>query len=154
MADLLTSAERAEARAAWRDVADTFYKTIVVYSRWTANNKLFKEEYTDGTATTYNIGSLVEYGNMDTGTFVVEQSPTTSGKTNRSFVRVTMNVDILNSVHSLWDNTNNVALMNVGKDRMVIGGLEYDIVQISYDGPFEARPVLVIIYGMPKAGRA
>lgn len=153
MADLLTSGERAEARASWVDIADTFYKTPVTYYRQTANNKLFKEEFTDGTATSYTINSMVEYGNMDTGTFVVEQPPTTAGKTDRSWVRVTMNVDILDDTHSLWDNTNNRARMNEGTDRMVIGGVEYDITQISYDGPFEARPVLVTIYAMPKARR-
>lgn len=154
MSDLLSAAERAEVRAALVDVADTFYKTVVTVYKYTTNNKLFKEEFTDATTTTYNINSMVEYGNMDTGTFVVEQPPTTSGKTDRSWIRVTMNVDILNTTHSLWDAVNNRVLLNEGKDRMAIGGVEYDITQISYDGPLEAKPVLVTIYAMPKARRA
>ncbi|MCB9047613.1 MAG: hypothetical protein H6550_15880 [Chitinophagales bacterium] len=148
MSDLLTPSDRAEIRAALRDVSDTFNKTTITYKKWVGRATRFSSG--DSTYTDYSILALVEYGNLESGRFIIQESVNDSGKLNSASVRITMNVDYLNSTHSLWDGTNNVALMNYGADRLFIGDQEYDITQLTYDGPLEAKPILCIIYADPK----
>lgn len=146
MADLLTDAERAEARAAFYDLKDTFHKTPIVYRLFVSNLDRFNETRRNSSYTIYNLVCTTEYG-------IVRENDrrnfTVSGSIDDSTIKVTFNVDYLKE-KGLWNDADNIAVFDSGRDNFKVKGVEYIITQLGYEGELEDRPIQCVIYGDPK----
>lgn len=149
--DLLSAGDRGDFRSAMLDVADTFFKTPITYKRWKGNRNRFKEDNSETSGyDTYTLMGLVEHGTLQQGTFIVSGVSEEAGKVEKTQIKITLNNDQLTDAHNLWDAVNNVALFNKGKDQLTVNGHAYDILEITYEGEFEAKNIHTVIYADPK----
>lgn len=146
MADLLSNSERAEARTAFRDIADTFYKTPITYKLFSASLDRFNEDRQDDIFVTHNLLGFLEYSSVQDDRIVYL---TTGANESKAAIRITFNNDILDGL-GLWNATLNLPKFNQATDKLFVRGREYVITLIALDGPLEDKNVLTYIFAEPK----
>lgn len=141
MADLLTDADRAEIRAALKDVADTFFKDTVLYYKAGESLDRFNEDRADQVDTELSLAAMVEYEQAPRmyGNLVVK-----GGGESRETVKVTcfftdLPAELKNSTELLCQDE---------KDYMIVKNQRYKVILAILDGPLTDLNVLAIIYGI------
>ncbi len=133
--ELITSAEFTEIRSAIQDVADTFFKTPILYKLAVDSLDEWQEERKT-VFTEYNLLALYE----DTGKEIKEYL---SGSSDNHAVKLTFLFDDLKKLGIT--RTNGGVIFNPTTDFIIVRDLEYKIRLIKYDGPLQEEPVLIIV---------
>lgn len=141
MADLLTDAERAEIRAVIRDVTDTFMKSPITYYKAGESVDIFQESKSDTPYSVYNLMGLLDYP-MNVQDKMEED---VTGAWDYEYVDVTFNFEELQEKGLV--SAEYAALMNPETDYFVCKGMLYKPEGIFYDGPLDAKAVLLVLKG-------
>jgi hypothetical protein len=126
---LITDAEFRKIRSALHDVTDTFFVTPIIYRMSIESIDRFNEDRED----TFD-------RNRDKGHI--------TGKEDRSEIKVSFNYDDLEAA-GLTNPLTNGVIFNGQKDKIIVRGILYHVVQVNYDGPLEDRNVLIVVYASP-----
>lgn len=140
MADLLTDSQRADIRAALKDVTDTFMKTPVVYHKAVDSLDRFNEDRGDMKLVDYNLSGLLEYMTNDKD----EVDEAMEGSLNTQRVQVTFNLEDVAAVGLIADD---IPTMQPESDFFTANGERYRVTYVGTDGPLTKRAILVVIKG-------
>lgn len=141
---LLTPADLLSILEAVKLVSDQFFVTPVEYRRTVGSIDITQEDR-ELTYETFNLSALRD-------TPLKDNSEDDDGSSDFSSVLLTFNVADFEDL-GLWNSVNNVAILNDVKDRFILAGTEYEVDDILYDGPLQAKPVLIIIKGSKLSAR-
>lgn len=145
MAGLLSVAQIAQARAAFKLLDDTFGQSPVEYHKFAGSLDRFNEDRVD-TPTTYNLHGLIEYNSFDRN----RNDSESGGVEDKSEIKITFNLDRLDEENTGLINPDGTHNFNSETDKFIAQGRLYYVTQILYDGPIEPRNVLIVIYGNQK----
>jgi hypothetical protein len=141
---LITDAEFRKIRSALHDVTDTFFVTPIIYRMSIESIDRFNEDREDTVYHDYNLLSMVEYNTFDRN----RDKGHITGKEDRSEIKVSFNYDDLEAA-GLTNPLTNGVIFNGQKDKIIVRGILYHVVQVNYDGPLEDRNVLIVVYASP-----
>lgn len=135
---LLSEQEKREIRDAIRSVTDTFMVTPLVYCISTATNDRWAEDEQNRLYSGISLQALVEYPSTE-----IKQE--LQGTTDDHDIKLTFNLEYLQELLLI---TNDFKVKFDSKeDFFVVKQIEYKVTEVSYDGPLDAKDVLVIVKG-------
>ena len=141
MADLLSTADQAAIRAALQNVFDTFSDTTITLYK----SKGRVDDWAEGAGSdnydTYTFKGIVTYLTEESDRLITYDT----GKVLQSDVKVEVGFDDLAAANLITGNLPDITL---GSDYMLIEGKKYYCTTAVPDGPFEAKNVMVVIYGL------
>lgn len=141
--DLLTDAQRADIRVALHDVADTFFKTPVVYTlKGGVSLDPFQEGRKDQREDIYNLMALVTFPHS--GGEWGKELP--AGLLNQAHIKVTLNWQDLQAL-GLTDQVEKTVPFREGRDWFSTQGRDYKVLFVHYAGPLDRQAVLINLYG-------
>lgn len=146
MSSLLTPQQRADIRAALKDVTDTFMVTPVTYEVHGESMDQFNEDRTDEQVTEYDLLGLTEYSTSSQSSKGGDIKEEVGGAIDTSDIKVTFNLEDLEAVSGLI-NADHQAIFNMTKDYFTTKGIRYKVTYIQYEGPLDEKDCLLILYG-------
>ena len=144
--DLLTQPQRDAIRAAIQSVTDTFSKTSVTFQKLGDSANEFMEELDFGTRTEFEVLAIIEY----TAQIKDKVNPDPMlGLDDESEVRLTINYDDMDTA-GLTDSGTFTCTLKPETDLFNMEGEDWKVVYVATDGKFEARPLLVYVWGIKR----
>lgn len=140
MADLIDAATHLKIRAAMQDVVDTFMNTEITYYLSGTVVDDFMEDLNDKSYTQHVLKGLVEYTDKDSS----KTQTMNAGVVDKAHVKVTLGLDDLDALGLIYENR---PIFNKEDDYMLINGEKFTVIFSDPEGAFEAKNVLVILYG-------
>jgi len=142
MAILLSEAEKREIRDAVKDVTDTFMVTPILYHASGSSLEVWAEDKKDEVFTTYLLSALAE---PNEGAVKDAISRTLQGATDWADVTLTFNLEDLQSFGLVDANLKSTFIAET--DYFTWKNTVYNVLDVSYDGPLDAKEVLIKITG-------
>ncbi len=139
MSDLLSIEQRAAIDAAIQDVADTFFKSVVVIHTLTGTFDLFSEGG-GKTYTQYVLAGLAEYPGS-----AGDETIKRFGQLNEREVVVTFKYSAMKTA-GIAEGVSG-SKINEATDYMMLDNIRYDVVVAIPDGPIDAENLLYIVKG-------
>lgn len=133
---LLSAGDKTKIRTAIKLVTDTFMVSAISLHRKNTSVDIWQEEVTE--FIDYTVNGLVEYPDGKLAEAI-------SGSDAFFEIKLTFNIEDMDAADLI--DSNFTVPFKATEDYFTVAGIKYRMSYVGYDGPLEAKPVLVIIHG-------